>query len=160
MSERELGDALLRGEHPIDVNELTRRVLRRDRRRMWILGAFCVIAWMLVVMLPWSTVLPMLAKVASHVAAVEQSTAGANASVDRVPTTDATTQRSAQTTELLQIIKQGTIATFIGSIASMFMAAVCTIALILLSRRATLRQVNARLAEISDQLKVLTSRPG
>jgi len=41
----------------------------------------------------------------------------------------------------------------IGSLASMFVAAVCTVSLILLSRRATLRQVNARLADLSAELK-------
>jgi hypothetical protein len=145
MSEKDFGKALLRGEHPIDVSALTHGVIRRDRRRMWILGTLCVIAWMLVVMLPWATILPMLAKVMEHFGATEGG--------------GATTQpHQASTLELMQIVKGGTIATFIGSIASMFMAAVCTVSLIILSRRATLRQVNARLAEISDQLKAMTPR--
>jgi hypothetical protein len=150
MNEKELGKALLHGEHPINISELTRGVLRRDRRRMWILGTLCVIAWMLVVMMPWATILPMLAKVVEHFA-----------HADPFASPPATTQpRSAEVVELLQIVKVGTMATFIGSIASMFMAAVCTVSLIILSRRATLRQVNARLAEISDQLKAMTTRAG
>jgi hypothetical protein len=40
------------------------------------------------------------------------------------------------------------------------MAAVCTVSLIVASRRATLRQVNARLAEISEQLKALAPKQG
>jgi ABC-type Fe3+ transport system permease subunit len=35
----------------------------------------------------------------------------------------------------------------------MLLAAVCTVALVVLSRRATLRQVNARLAELSAELR-------
>jgi hypothetical protein len=152
MSEKDFGNALLRGEHPIDVNALTHGVLRRDRWRMWVLGTLCVIAWMLVVMLPWATILPMLAKVIDHFA-----------HVDPFASPPATTKpQSPDMVELLQIVKVGTMATFIGSIASMFMAALCTVSLIILSRRATLRQVNARLAEISDQLKALvgTERKG
>ena len=152
MNEKELGRALLAGEgtRDIDVTELTRRVLRRDRRRVWVLGTLCVVAWMLVVMLPWSTVLPMLAKVVEHFAQTDgaaTTTAPATADHERM-------------IELMRIVKTGTIATFAGSIAAMFMAAVCTVALVVTSRRATLRQVNARLAEISEQLKLLARRPG
>ena len=43
-------------------------MLRRDRRRIWFCGVACIVARMLVVMLPWSTVLPMLAKVGQHLA--------------------------------------------------------------------------------------------
>jgi hypothetical protein len=142
MTERDFGRALLHGEHPIDVEQLTRRVLRRDRRRMWILGTFCVIAWMLVVMLPWSTVLPMMAKVAEHLAATDPAGTGVNTPAEKLV--------------LAQIVKVGTLATFAGSLLSMLMASISTVGLIILSRRATLRQVNARLAEISDQLKAMT----
>jgi len=62
MNESDLGKSLLRGEEPIDLQALTARVLRRDRRSMWFLGIACIIAWMLVVMLPWATILPMMAK--------------------------------------------------------------------------------------------------
>lgn len=136
MSENEFRRALLRGEEPIDVEAMTYRVLRRDRRRIWILGIVCVIAWMAVVMLPWATVLPMVAKVIEYQAH------------------PAATQPAGSTIELLRIVKTGTVATFFGSIAAMFIAAICTVLLIVLSRRATLRQVNARLAEISARLAV------
>jgi ABC-type Fe3+ transport system permease subunit len=150
MNERDLGKSLLRGEAAPDVHQLTEHVLRRDRRRVWLLAAACVVTWMLVVMLPWSTVLPMLAKVVEQVGATNGAAPA---------TADAARQRE-QWTALLQIVKQGTIATFLGSLASMLMAAVCTVALIVASRRATLRQVNARLAEISDQLKALAAKQG
>jgi len=131
--------------NPIDSAALMERVIRRDRRRMWGLGIACVVLWMAVVMLPWGTVLPMLAKVVEH-----QRAAGAPASVS-----NGAAQAEQQRLELLQIVKKGTIATFIFSVGSMFAAAVCTVSLVVLSRRATMRQVNARLSEISMQLKRL-----
>lgn len=117
---------------------------------MWIVGAVCVVAWMLVVMLPWATILPMLAKVVEYQIALNGGTAA-------VPAPTTPQQQHEQTLQVLQIVKQGTIATFIGSLASMFVAAVCTVSLILLSRRATLRQVNARLADLSAELKSFKS---
>jgi hypothetical protein len=44
-------------------------------------------------------------------------------------------------------------------IISLLLAAVCTVLLILLSRRATLRQINASLVEISEELKLLRQSP-
>jgi len=146
MSEKELGQALLRGEYPIDVQALTQGVLRRDRRRMWFLGIACLIAWMLVVMLPWATVLPLIAKIARHQTELNGS----------APST--TAQQREQSILVLQAVRDGVRATFIGSVASMFVAALCTISLIILSRRATLRQLNVRLAEISAQIQVLLSK--
>jgi hypothetical protein len=43
----------------------------------------------------------------------------------------------------------------LGCIISLLLAAICTVLLTLLSRRATLRQINASLLEISEQLKQL-----
>ena len=154
MSESDdLRAALLRGEHPIDVNQLTRGVLARDRVWIWVLGVLCVIAWMMVVMLPWATILPMLAKVGQHFAQSE----GISTTEPVVAVTPQPQSRE-QMIELAKVLKVGTMATFFGSIASMFMAAVCTVSLIILSRRATLRQVNARLGEISDQLRAMAGR--
>jgi len=143
MNERDIGKKLLAGEGPIDPQILTDRVLQRDRRWMCFLGAACIVAWMLVVMLPWATVLPMLAQVLEH-----QTEVGRNA-------THATVEQSESSLRMLQIVKQGTIATFIGSVVSVLFAALSTVLLVIFSRRATLRQVNDRLAEISAQLKTL-----
>ena len=131
---------------PVDARAITAKVLRRDQWRIWILGVICLIAWMAVVMLPWATILPMMAKVVSHQAAVEGATSP--------PRSDSPEERI----ELLRIVKVGTMATFFGSIGSMFVAAICTISLIILTRRATMRQVNASLAEISAQLKLLAEK--
>lgn len=46
-----------------------------------------------------------------------------------------------------------------ASIVALLLAALCTVWLVLSSRRATLRQVNAQLAEIAEQLRRLQSLP-
>ncbi len=146
MSDNELGKALLRGEDPIEVQALIQGVLRRDRRRMWILGIACFIAWMLVVMLPWGTFLPMVAKITEYQTEISGSAHSTPA------------QQREQAILVVETVKVGMKATFVGSVASMFVAVLCTISLITLSRRATLRQLNARLAEISAQIKVLLAK--
>lgn len=146
MNDKDLGDALMRGEDPIDLQALTRRVLRRDRRRVWALSAVCVVAWMLVVMLPWSTLLPAMAKVGQIMQAMNAAPATAGAT---------TPEQQRDVLLVAEVVRQGTIATFLLSIGSMFAAALCTVVLIVVSRRATLRQVNSRLAEISAQIKAL-----
>ena len=148
MSEKVLGEALLSGEGPIDVGALTDRVLRRDRRRTAWVAAACVLAWMLVVMLPWATVMPLIARVAEYQAS---ATREAGAAV--------TAQQREQSMLMLQAVRWGTIATFVGSVASMFVAAVSTVCLVIVSRRATLRQVNARLAQISADLRARAGTP-
>jgi hypothetical protein len=147
MSEKDLGKALLNGENSIDLAALTRSVLQRDRRRVVALSIICVIAWMMVVMLPWATILPMLSKIMTH----QQQMPGGETMLGEDP--------GEKPLSLMQVVKQGTMATFFGSIASMFIAAICTVTLIVVSRRATLRQVNARLAEISAQLKIIAAAP-
>jgi len=141
MNERDLGEALLRGQDQIDIQALTENVLRRDRRRIWILGIVCVIAWMAVVMLPWSTLLPTVAKITAHQLELSKNSPTASA------------QSYEDMSAMARIAKGGIVATFLGSVGSMFVAAVCTVLLIVVSRRATLRQVNARLRELSLQIK-------
>jgi ABC-type Fe3+ transport system permease subunit len=147
MTESNQGNASRR-EHAIDSRAITDKVLRRDQRRIWIFGIICVFAWMIVVMLPWATVLPMMAKVVKH-------------QTDRQLNGEARTyteKEQQEAIDVLRIVKTGTIATFVGSVASMFFAAVCTIGLVLYSRRSTMRQVSARLADISAQLKLLAEK--
>jgi hypothetical protein len=47
----------------------------------------------------------------------------------------------------------------LACITALLLAAVCTVLLTLLSRRATLRQINASLAEISEQLRLMRQPP-
>jgi hypothetical protein len=150
MSEKEIGRALLRGEEPIDVQAMTRRVLRRDRRRVGVLSIICFAAWMGVVMVPWSVILPAMAKIGVTAAAMNGLPGAQDAQ---------SAQRQQYMLEAAEELKNGTLLAFFTSIGSMFVAAVCTVLLIVVSRRATLRQVNARLAEISEQLGRLAVSP-
>src|SRR5262249_35267425 len=142
MSESEFRKALLRGEEPVDVETMTYRVLRRDRRRIWILGIVCVIAWILVVMLPWAFLMPAMAKALEHQQQIAHG---------EVPHLVAD-QENHRVDPAIQPVVMGTMYTFVSNVICMFVAAVSTVLLIVASRRATLRQVNARLAEISARL--------
>ncbi|HEX8524689.1 MAG TPA: hypothetical protein VF669_20710, partial [Tepidisphaeraceae bacterium] len=132
------------------------RVLSRDRRRMWILGTLCVIAWMMVVMLPWATVMPAIAQI---VKLQRHAPSAAPALAATRPHAPPPLTEQDQSQHIARVLKFATIVTFIGSVSTMFVAALCTVLLVTLSRRATLRQVNARLIEISDQLKLLATKP-
>ena len=153
MNERQLGEALLRGESAVDAAALTEKVLRRDRRRMWGLGLVCVVAWMMVVMLPWATVLPMVAKLVHLQAEAAAQQWELNQNNNAATMVWSAKELAGRANEITQVVKVGTMATFFGSIGSMLVAAVCTVMLVVLSRRATLRQVNARLAEIAGELR-------
>jgi hypothetical protein len=166
MNKKQLGNLLRDDADPLAADALTESLLRRDRRRIAVLAVLCVVAWMAVVMLPWATTLPMLAKVVEHqnelygTAATTRNDGGTRAAAARlipleVASTTAPADTRRETTEVLQIVKQATILTFVNSLISMFVAACFTVALIVVSRRATLRQVNARLAEISAHVRAL-----
>lgn len=110
---------------------LVERLGRRERRRVWSMGFVCVVAWMGVVMLPWALLLPMVARV----------TAGDIGGA-----------------EVGAVIREAVKRTFLCSVLSMGFAAVCTVFFVSVSRRATLRQVNSQLREISAQLKALGAK--
>jgi hypothetical protein len=144
MNEKQFGNLLRDPADDTSADALTQALLRRDRRRIRVLAGLCVVAWMAVVMLPWATTLPMLAKVVEHQNALYG-----------VPATGPQSDAGKGTTEVLQIAKQAIILTFVLSLVCMFVAATFTVTLVFVSRRATLRQVNARLAEISSHLQSL-----
>ena len=80
-------------------------MLRRDQRWVWMLGILCVLAWMAVVMLPWATILPMMAKVVRHQQDIELSSSA----------TAHTGQGQQETLEILRIVKMGFRSAFLGS---------------------------------------------
>ena len=58
MNERDLKQALLNNSHSahpelLEPNVLTRRILRRDGIRVWLLGYFCLVAWLVVSIGGW-----------------------------------------------------------------------------------------------------------
>jgi hypothetical protein len=102
---------------------------------------------MLVVLLPWATVLPAMARISQAIGQMNGLSS---------PDGIGATQQQQGLIFVFRVLHESTVAAFICSVASMFVAALCTVILVIVSRRATLRQVNARLAEISAQLKSLT----
>jgi hypothetical protein len=144
MNEKELGKALLRREADINAKAIADKVIRRDRGRIWGMMFGCVAAWMLVVMFAWATILPMLAKVGEH----ERQTLAA---------TTLTPAEQKEHLAMARALNDGVLFTFLGSICTTLIASICTVRLITATRTATLRQVNARLDEISAQVRLLAS---
>ena len=149
MSEKELGEALLKFDGATlagipDQRQQLWRILEGDRRRVRILTWLVVIAWLLagglvlIALVGYGFIFPMQAKV------MKQIDEG-KLSVKERDQLQRITLMSFQKSTLL-----------IGfSVFVMAGAALCTVFLILASRKATLRQVNASLVEIGEQLKRL-----
>jgi hypothetical protein len=151
MSEKDLGKALLRlGVTELsglpDVREQTWAILERDRRRVRRLTGLTVGAWLLAtvlilnVLVAFGFLFPRVAKLRMD---SEQGTV----------TQD---QRERLRDEHDLGLMKGTLV-IAFSVAALSFAALCTVLLNWSSRRATLRQINASLLEISEQLKLLRS---
>jgi hypothetical protein len=144
MTEKELGRALLNLDMapspPVtDPRQLTRNILERDRRRVRLLAVLATLFWFLtaagiVCVCPFYVVI-----VAPRLRAYQVG--GAHLDND-----------------WSDWARVGDWAAYwiLGCIISLLLAATCTVLLILVSRRATLRQINANLVGISEQLKQLS----
>jgi hypothetical protein len=144
MTEKELGKALLnldRAPAP-DPRQLTRRILDRDRRRIRLVAGLAALFWLLttagvVCLCPFYVMV-----VAPRLRAYQAGRAGlANDWNDWA------------------MVGEWAAYWILACVVSLLLAAACTVLLVLLSRRATLRQINASLLEISAQLKQLGQRP-
>src|SRR5689334_13839359 len=131
MKEKDLGEALLRGEHPVEISELTRNVLKRDRRRIGIVATLCVFAWLFVVLLPWSTILPSL-RMFNDATRPLVNDLGPKSIVSPPPGSTISPEQRQQTLILARTIKGAVIATFSASVM-LLIAVVCTLALITVS---------------------------
>jgi len=147
MNERVLGELLLEldanalRETP-DPRKFAEPILKRDRRRVWWLTATSIGLWgfatilVLIVMVVLGLLMPMKAELKHH--------------PDRLT--------AEQQAHMEQTVDEGmsmmlVLTAFSGVISCL--ATLCTLLLILSSRQATLRQVNASLLEISEQLRRL-----
>jgi hypothetical protein len=151
MSEKELGRALLELDSQklsglSDAREQTWRILERDRRRVWWLTAATIALWasavamVLAMLVAFGLLMPMQAKLRD------------DAQLARVGLTPADREEALHKAAIIfQMITVGV--TF--SVGLLSLAALATVLLITASRRATLRQINASLLEISQQLKEL-----
>jgi hypothetical protein len=153
MSEKELGRDLLKLDAATlaavpDARQQTWNILARDRRRVRVLTGMTVCVWLLAALLVlggligFGLIFPMQAKLMTEMQEGKLTPA----------------QREGTQLTILMGFQKGTLL-IAFSVAVMSLTAVCTVFLILASRRATLRQVNASLIEISEQLKQLRSTP-
>ena len=150
MTETELGRALLNLGHEIpagalDPRQLTQRVLQRERRRMRLLTALAVLLWLLaaagVSFVVYATLWHLYPK---HQQLMR------NAALGNLPVEQIVELQSLHF-QAVRICTQ----VIAASVAALALAALCTILLVLASRRVTLHQINTNLAEVSEQLKLL-----
>jgi hypothetical protein len=143
MTEKELGRTLLDlalAPSPAapDPRELTRNVLGRDRRRVRLLTVLATLFWVLttagtVCLCPFYVIV-----VAPRLRAYQAGRA-----------------RLEHDWNDWAMVGDWAAYWVLACILSLLLAAVCTVLLILASRRATLRQINASLVVVSEQLKQL-----
>jgi hypothetical protein len=153
MSDNDLGDALLRFEareqaYGPDVRQQITKVLTRDARRVKILAFLTIVAWLvgaalvLLVMILFALLMPFQAHI------IERTKSGE--------------LREPQRTEYqYEAQKSFLITTCLTAFAVGVLSAASfgTVLLLFASRRALLRQVNANLLEISEQVKQLRQTP-
>ncbi len=138
MTESELAKALLEldtaeFENVTTTTELTRRVLQKDKRRVRITGWVTAVFWIgALCTLYWSTV----SLVVKHAEVLK----GTAENVDPL------------VADLVWLVFFTQ-----ASIEGLIFALLCTLLLLFFSRRATLRQVNSNLMEISTQLRNMKS---
>ena len=172
MNEREFGDALLRldaaARPPADARALTDRILARDRRRVRVLIWLTVGSWLLSAVLVvcllvgFGLILPAMAKLRDESgqnrwkpgAAAPAPPQEPVAADDKGQNRFTPAQREQMQHDLEKAFKLSTVViTF--TVGALSLAGLCTLGLVLATRRATLRQVNANLVEITEQLKQL-----
>jgi predicted histidine transporter YuiF (NhaC family) len=154
VSEKELGKALLNLDAAAlagtpDVRQQTWAILERDRRRVRLLTGVTVATWVLAVLMVFGVLVafgflfPEEAKLRMEIEAGNVTAA----------------QREQLRDAHFFAFQKGTLIV-IFAVVLLALAALCTLLLVLASRRATLRQINASLVEISDQLKQMRQALG
>jgi hypothetical protein len=148
VTERELGKALLNldvagAPAGPDPRQLTRAVLARDRRRVRLLAGLATVFWVLTA----AGVVSFCPFYVMNVAPRLRAYAAGRAQLQNDWGAWATVGEWAAYLSL-------------GCVIALLLGAICTVLLVLASRRATLRQINAGLAEVSAQLKQLGAAAG
>ena len=155
MSEKELGKALLDLDSRklagvADPREETWKILERDRRRVWWLTAASVGLWSVAIlmvlgmMVAFALIFPLQAKLRDE---------AQQARVGLTPETAVDAQFKAQ-----MAFQMGVVGVTV-SVGLTCLAVLASLLLNIANRRATLRQINASLLEISQQLKELKGAP-
>ncbi|MFO0815147.1 MAG: hypothetical protein U0796_18190 [Gemmatales bacterium] len=154
----------------LDPGVLTRRIIRRDGTRVWLIGYFCLVAWLGVSIGGWFIGLEYYSRsseIATHLILFHNKDEPAASQI-------APAQPPRKQEENGQLPKQAS-ETFVRSLRKLnevlegskwyffwllggealllFLAAVLSVAYVSSGRKATLRQLNATLLKISEQLK-------
>ena len=151
MNEREMGRALLkfdasltaRADPRAEARRQVERVLARDRRTVRGLTALTLAAWLATVALVVTVLTLGYLFVYPKFQHIFQESGGRRGEAPQQVQT-----------ALTYVVAWGT-AAVAGAVGALALAALCTLLLLFTSRRATLRQVNARLLEISEQIKAI-----
>jgi hypothetical protein len=151
MSEKELGRALLDLDSRqlagiTDPREQTWKILERDRRRVWWLTALTIALWAAAILM----VLWMM--IAFALVFPKQAQLHDDAQVARL---ELTPEMLEDAQFKAQIVFQMIVVGVTFSVGLTCMAILASLLLNIANRRATLRQINASLLEISRQLKEL-----
>jgi hypothetical protein len=176
MNEKEFGERLLgldiAARPAADVQALTDSVLARDRRRVKLWTWLTVGSWLLSAILvlfllaAFGLIFPAMAKLRDDkgqnrwTPGAKAPPAGANPTPQENNEQNRLTpvQREQMQHDLEIAFKMSTVViTF--TVGALSLAGLCTFGLVMATRRATLRQVNANLIEIGEQLKQLRQAP-
>lgn len=155
MSDKKLGDALLKVDltpSPIATAVRVDRIIEEDRRRVQWLARLTVALWVLaalgalLIFIVGGFVFPAIAKTlndATQAAEAAKALKGELAAPSQIDTA------------FLMLAKLLAACIVVGflSFVLMMAAGLATVVLVFRSRRATLRQINANLLQISEQLK-------
>lgn len=154
-SDQALGKALL----DLDASELAHlpaarqqawRVMERDRRRVQWLAGGAILSWLLAALLIAWVLVAFGLQFPRHALSMQELArlqGQADAATSRI------FEQAAQSAEFAKISM-----TITCAVAVLLLAALFTMLLVTASRRATLRQVNASLRELADQLQSLQNR--
>ena len=151
MNENEIATVLARlqalpGTH--DDRHLARQVLQRDRRRVGLLTGLAVLFWVIA-----GAGIGFVVYVAVFHVYPKQQKLMHDQAIGKVPA-DRVIEIQASHIHAVELCTLVVAAAFVSAT----LAASCTLLLIFVSRRATLRQINANLVEIFEQLQ--QQRPG
>ena len=162
MTEKQLGQALLdlnlsAGTGVADPKQLTHKILSQDERRvrrwtwvtivLWVLAALMVL-WMFIAM---ALLMPFQAKIHQEMQAREAQAEWAYP-LRGSRLTDKELKNAQESAQVFSLMITLGVA---GSVGMLGLATLSAVLLVLASRRATLRQINASLLEISEQLKTM-----
>ncbi|HEY7425161.1 MAG TPA: hypothetical protein VH682_13100 [Gemmataceae bacterium] len=150
MSDKELGKTLMNLDTGAfagtpDPRQLAGKVLQRERWRIRLLTGLTILFWLVA-----AAGVFFVIYVATWHLYPKQQQLMRDATLGKLPV-DKVIEIQAIHFQMVELCTRLVAAAFVA----LTLAALCTVLLVLVSRRATLRQINDQLAEISEQLKRL-----